>query len=69
MIRSVTYKVSGDELTMTTPTGQSYTAKLDGTEAPYKGDPGTDGISVKMRGKDTLGETDKRGDKVIGVSK
>lgn len=64
-----TYKVSGDELTMTTPTGQSYTAKLDGTPAPYKGDPGTDGVSVKMHGKDTLEETDKRGDKVISVLK
>src|SRR6202162_3516132 len=40
-----TYKVSGDELTMTTPTGQSYTAKLNGTEAPYQGDPGTTGVS------------------------
>jgi len=64
-----TYKVSGDELTMTSATGQSYTAKLNGTEAPYKGDPGTTGVSVKMTGKDTLEETDKRGDKVIGVSK
>ncbi len=64
-----TYKVSGDELTMTNPTGQSYTAKLDGTAAPYKGDPGTDGVSVKMMGKNTLEETDKRGDKVISVSK
>jgi hypothetical protein len=64
-----TYKVSGDELTMTTPTGQSYTAKLNGTEAPYKGDPGTTAVSVKMRGKDTLEETDKRGDKVIGVTR
>lgn len=64
-----TYKVNGNELTMTTPTGQSYTAKLDGTNAPYKGDPGTDGVSVKMVGKNTLVETDKRGDKVIGVSK
>ena len=64
-----TYKVSGDELTMTTPTGQSYSAKLNGTEAPFKGDPGTTGVSVKMTGKDTLEETDKRGDKVISVSK
>ena len=64
-----TYKVSGDELTMTTPTGQSYTAKLNGTEAPYKGDPGTTAVSVKMSGKDTLVETDKRGDKVLSVSK
>jgi len=64
-----TYKVSGDELTMTNPTGQSYTARLDGTVAPYKGDPGTDGVSVRMSGKDTLEETDKRGDKVINVWK
>ena len=54
---------------MTNPTGQSYSAKLNGTEAPYKGDPGTDHVSVKMRGKDTLEETDKRGDKVISVTK
>ena len=66
---TLTYKVSGDELTMTNPTGQSYTAKLNGSEAPYKGDPGTTGVSVKMTGKDTLEETDKRGDKVISVMK
>ena len=64
-----TYKVSGDELTMTAPTGQTYTAKLNGTEAPMKGDPGITSVSVKMIGKDTLEETDKRDGKVIGVSK
>ena len=64
-----TYKVNGDELTMTTPTGQSYTAKLDGTDAPYKGDPGTTSVSVKMHGKDTLEEIDKRDGKVIGIGK
>jgi hypothetical protein len=63
------YKVSGDEITMTNPTGQSYTAKLNGTEAPMKGDPGVSSVSVKMKGKDTLEETDKRGDKVIGIFK
>jgi len=64
-----TYKVSGDEITMSNPTGQTYTAKLNGTEAPMKGDPGVSSVSVKMRGKDTLEETDKRGDKVIGIFK
>jgi hypothetical protein len=64
-----TYKVNGDELTMTTPTGQSYTAKLGGPDAPYKGDPGTTSVSVKMLGKDTLEETDKRDGKVIGIAK
>jgi hypothetical protein len=64
-----TYKISGDEITMTNPTGQSYTAKLDGTDAPMKGDPGITSVSVKMMGKDTLEETDKREGKVIGVFK
>ena len=64
-----TYKVNGDEITMTNPTGQSYTANLNGTDAPMKGDPGITSVSVKMMGKDTLEETDKRDNKVIGVFK
>jgi hypothetical protein len=64
-----TYKVAGDEITMTNPTGQTYTAKLNGTEAPMKGDPGVTSVSVKMRGKDTLEETDKRDGKVISIFK
>ncbi len=64
-----TYKVDGDMLTMTSLTGQTYTAKMDGTEAPMKGDPGVSTVSVKMLGKDTLEETDRRDGKVISVSK
>ena len=64
-----TYKVNGDEIAMSTPTGQSYTAKLDGTDAPMKGDPGVTSVSLKMIGSDTLEETDKRDGKVISVSK
>lgn len=66
---SITYKVEGDSLTMTTPTGQSYTAKLDGTEAPYKGDPGTTSVSVKRLDKNTIEETDKRDGKVTTVAR
>jgi hypothetical protein len=64
-----TYKISGNEITMTNPTGQSYTAKLDGTEAPYHGDPGTSSVSVRMIDKYNLEETDKRDGKVLSVSK
>jgi hypothetical protein len=64
-----TYKVEGDSLTMTNPLGQSYTAKLDGTDAPYKGDPGTTSVSVKRVDKNTMEETDKRDGKVITVSR
>ena len=63
-----TYKVKGDELTMTNPTGQTYTAKLNGPDAPMKGDPGVTSVSLKKMGN-TLEETDKRDGKVIGVLK
>ena len=64
---TITYKTAGDSITMTTPNGQSYTAKLDGTEAPYKGDPGTTSVSVKKMGANAFEETDKRDGKVIAV--
>jgi hypothetical protein len=64
-----TLKVEGDSVTMTTPTGQSYTAKLDGTDAPYNGDPGTTSVSVKRVGAATIIETDKRAGKVISVTR
>ena len=66
---SITYKVSGDSLSMSNPTGQSYTAKLDGTEAPYKGDPGVTSVSVKRVSNTVLEETDKREGKVISVAR
>jgi hypothetical protein len=62
-----TLKVEGDSVTMTTPTGQSYTAKLGGPDAPYKGDPGTTSVSVKRLSADTIEETDKRDGKSIDV--
>ena len=65
----VTYQVNGDILTMSNPTGQAYTAKLDGTDAPYKGDPGTTSVSVRQMGKNTIEETDKRDGKVISVAR
>jgi hypothetical protein len=63
-----TFKSGGDSLSMTNPTGQSYTAKLDGTDAPYVGDPGTTSVSLKRIG-DSIEETDKRDGKVIGINK
>jgi hypothetical protein len=63
------YKVDGDQITMRTPTGQSYTAKMDGTETPMKGDPGITSVSVKKMGSNTIEETDMRNGKVIGVMK
>lgn len=62
------YKVSGNKVTMTNPTGQSYTATFNGPDAPMKGDPGITSASVKKVGN-MLEETDKRNGKVIGVLK
>jgi uncharacterized Zn-binding protein involved in type VI secretion len=66
---TMTYKVDGDSLNMSSPTGQSYSAKMDGTEAPYRGDPGTTSVSVKKLGENILQETDMRDGKVISVAK
>jgi hypothetical protein len=65
----LTLKLEGDTLTMNNPTGASYNAKLDGTDAPYNGDPGITSVSVKRMGKDSFQETDKRDGKVISVAK
>ena len=65
----VTFKVEGDSLQMTDLTGQSYTAKLDGTEAPYMGDPGITTVFVKRIDANTFEETDKRKGKVISVAR
>jgi hypothetical protein len=66
---TTTYKLSGDELSMSTPTGESYTAKLDGKDYPYKGTYTYDSVSLKRISKNTIEQTDKRGGKVIEVAK
>ena len=63
---AVTYRTEGDKLTMTTGTGQSYTARTDGTEAPFKGDRGITSVSVRID-KRTLVESDMRNGRVIGT--
>ena len=63
-----TFRSGGDSLSYSNPTGQSYTAKLDGKDVPYVGDPGTTNVSLKRIG-DSIEETDKRSGKVISVAK
>jgi hypothetical protein len=66
---TATYKVNGDTLTMTDPTGDSYAAKMDGSDAPEKGNPGVTSVSVKKEGARTLMETDMRDGKVVETVK
>lgn len=63
------YKVEGDMFRMSAPTGESYTAKMDGSKAPYLGDPGTTSVSVKKLGDRVMQETFMRDGKVTSVDK
>ena len=65
---TVTYKLDGDTLHMTTPAGQSYDAKTDGTDADVKGDIGGTKVSVTRTGDKSYKETNKRDGKVISTT-
>ncbi len=64
----VTYKSEAAMMTMSQPTGESYSAKTDGTDAPYKGDPGVTSVSVKVK-KNTLEENYMRDGKPVSMAK
>jgi hypothetical protein len=64
-----TYKTTADGLAMNDGTGDSYEAKFDGKDYPYRGDPGVTSVSLKKLDANTIEETDKRNGKVITVSR
>lgn len=64
-----TFKVSGGSLTMTDRMGRSFTAKLDGTDAPYKGDPEFTSVSLKTPDARTIEEYDKKDGTVVKMSR
>jgi hypothetical protein len=63
----ITYKLEGETLTMSRPTGLSYKAKLDGSVAPFQGDPENHGVSVKRVDPNTFEETDELNGKPTSV--
>jgi hypothetical protein len=68
-VLSFTLKTTADGLTMNDGTGDSYTAKFDGKDYPYKGDPGTTSVVLKKIDANTIEETDKRNGKVMTVAR
>jgi hypothetical protein len=64
-----TYKFSGDELTYSTPTGETWTAKPDGNDYPVKGTYNYDAVSLKKIDAQTIEKSLKRGGKLIEVDK
>ena len=63
----ISYKLEGDTLTMSRPTGLGYKAKLDGTVAPYEGDPEKHGVSVRRLNANTFEETDELNGRPVSV--
>ncbi len=64
----LTYKSAGAMLSMSMPTGEGYTAKTDGSDTPFKGDPARATVAVKIR-KNSLEETYKRDGKAVGMTR
>ncbi len=64
---TVTFRREGDTLHMSSPNGESYVAKLDGSETPVQGDIGGTLVSVQRIGDNGIRETFKRKGKVVGV--
>jgi hypothetical protein len=65
---TLTLKADPDMLHMSSPTGVSYDAKLDGTPTPIKGDPAGATASVKKLADNSYQETDTAGGKVVSVT-
>lgn len=65
---TTTYKLDGDTLHMTSPSGTSYDAKIGGPDVPIKGDPAGTTVAVTKVGDNGYQETNKRAGKVVGVA-
>jgi hypothetical protein len=66
-VLTVSYKATDTELSMTDQMGDSYTAKFDGRDYAYKGDPGITSVSLKKIDANTIVETDKHNGMVTTV--
>lgn len=64
-----TYVVADGKLSMSDLMGRSFTARLDGSDAPYEGDPEITSVSLKLIDERTIEESDKKDGKVVKVSR
>ena len=63
------FQINGDILSMSDRLGRSFSAKLDGTEAPYNGSHDVTSVSLKTIDSHTIEESDKKGGKVVKISR
>ena len=64
-----TWKGAGNGLSMSTPTGESWEAKMDGKEYPVKGIYANETVSLKALGDRSIEVTYKRDGKLYSVAK
>lgn len=65
---TVTFQLDGETLNMSSPSGQSYSANLDGTAVPVQGDTAGTTVSVERLAPNSFRETFTRDGKVVSVS-
>lgn len=65
---TVTFQLDGDTLNMSSPSGQSYSANLDGTAVPVQGDTAGTTVSVERLAPNSFRETYTRDGEVVNVS-
>ena len=66
---TITWKVSGDEVSMSTPTGESWQAKFGGPESSVKGTYANEAVSVKKLGPREMEVTYNRDGKLYSIEK
>jgi hypothetical protein len=62
------FQVSDNTLSMSDRMGRSFSAKLDGSDAPYNGSDEFTNVSLKVIDKNTIEESDKKDGKVVKIS-
>jgi hypothetical protein len=63
------FKVSNGALSMSDLMGRSFTAKFDGSQAPYKGSDESNAVSLKLIDERTIEESDLKNGKVVKISR
>lgn len=66
-IVTITFRGIDNGLEMSAPNGTSYSAKFDGKDYPYKGDPGVTTVSLKRMDDRHVQESDKENGKTVVV--
>jgi hypothetical protein len=68
-VEDTVFKIVGNTLEMSDRMGRSFTAKLDGTEAPYNGSDEFSAVTLKKIDDHTIEESDKKDGKVVKISR